>query len=246
MNNQEAKFYLSAYRPGGADARDPAMAEAMEQVRRDPALRAWFEREQAHDAAMAEKLRAVAPPADLRAAILAGGRASGGTRAWWSRPQWMALAATFTLVAALAGLWLSGWSAGGAPRGVGELAAFSLRDLDGLHYPAHVADGSELQRLLTAERPALARGVALTPEELRRDGCHALKIGGIEVFEVCFKRDQYYHLYLVRRGNMRLEAGDERPMLVARDERSALTWADDRYVYVLAGRGDGRDLRSLL
>lgn len=246
MNNQEAKFYLSAYRPGGADARDPAMAGALEQVQRDPALRAWFEREQAHDAAVAEKLRAVAPPADLRAAILAGGRASGEARVWWRRPQWMALAATFALLATLAGLWLSGWTASGAPRGVGELASFSLRDLDGLHYPAHVAAGSELERLLAAGRPGLADGVGLSPQELRRDGCHVLKVGGIEVYEVCFKRDRYYHLYLVRRDNMRVEPGEERPMLVVRDERAALTWADDRYVYVLAGRGDGGDLRALL
>jgi len=36
MNNQEAKFILAAYRPGGQDASDPLFAEALEQVRRDP------------------------------------------------------------------------------------------------------------------------------------------------------------------------------------------------------------------
>ncbi|MFH1499669.1 MAG: hypothetical protein ABII82_17805 [Verrucomicrobiota bacterium] len=246
MNNQDAKFYLSAYRPGGADARDPAMAGALEQVRRDPALRTWFEREHAHDAAVAEKLRSVAPPEGLRAAILAGARMSGEGRAWWRQPRWMGLAATLALLATLAGLWFSGWSAGSAPRGPGDLATFALRELGGLHYPAHAREGSPLESRLLAADTRLAEGLAFSPEELRRDGCHVLKVGGLEVFEVCFKRDRYYHLYLVRRDAARVEPGDEMPMLLVKEQRAALTWADDRFVYVLAGAGDGQDLRTLL
>lgn len=49
MNNDEAKFLLSAYRPGGRDAADPSVAAALDQAKRDPALASWFERQQAHD-----------------------------------------------------------------------------------------------------------------------------------------------------------------------------------------------------
>ena len=38
MNNQEAKFILSSYRPNGADARDALFQEALQQVRQDPAV----------------------------------------------------------------------------------------------------------------------------------------------------------------------------------------------------------------
>ena len=96
MNNAEAKFILQGYRPNGADAGDAAFCAAVEQAQKDPALGEWFARQQAFDAAVSAKLAQVAAPADLRAAILAGGRvsASGATRrAWWNQPVWLAAAA---------------------------------------------------------------------------------------------------------------------------------------------------------
>lgn len=247
MNNQDARFYLSAYRPGGQDARDPAIAGALEQAERDPSLRAWFAQEHAHDSVVAAKLQSITPPTDLRAAILAGGRVSSH-REWWSRPRWMAMAAVVAVLLGLAAFLRFGEPAG-APVAANtfDLAGYALRDLGGgTHTPAHLKDGSPLAERLLASAPGLAKGIAANTDELRRDGCHAFKVGGREIFEVCFLRDQYYHLYLVRREDARVEADDRHPMLVARGERAAVTWADDRYVYVLAGSGDGQNLRSLL
>ncbi len=72
MDNREAKFLLSAYRPSGQDADDPCFAEALEQARRDPVLERCFNESIAFDATMTEKLRAVEVPPDLRENILAG------------------------------------------------------------------------------------------------------------------------------------------------------------------------------
>ena len=77
MNNNEAKFILSAYRPGGRDAGDPGMATALAQAKSDPVLGAWFARERAHDAAVAWKLRAVVPPVGLRGRRRQWGAARG-------------------------------------------------------------------------------------------------------------------------------------------------------------------------
>ena len=74
--NDQAKLLLSAYRPGGADATDPAFAEALAQAGRDPQLRAWLEESQRFDEAIAGKLRSVEVPANLRATILAGAKFS--------------------------------------------------------------------------------------------------------------------------------------------------------------------------
>src|ERR1039458_1792759 len=93
MNNNEAKFLLCAYRPGGRDADDPAFAGALAQARQDPALGAWFAREQAFDTMMASQLGSIAPPPGLREAILTGAsvsRASPVARRW---PVWLARAA---------------------------------------------------------------------------------------------------------------------------------------------------------
>src|SRR5260370_29343839 len=72
MNNQEAKLILKAYRPGGQDAADPLVTEALEQARRDPVLQAWFAEEQAVDSCVQAKLRtAVVAPLELKGRLLA-------------------------------------------------------------------------------------------------------------------------------------------------------------------------------
>ena len=87
MNNQEAKFILSGYRPNGGDAGDEMFGDALRQAQQDPALAAWFAREQAYDRAVAARLAEIAPPAELRADILAGVRASKRSpRRRWSVP----------------------------------------------------------------------------------------------------------------------------------------------------------------
>ena len=102
MTNQEAKFTLSAYRASGQDAGDPAFAEALRRTRDDPQLGAWFERARAHDAAVGAKLREIAPPGELRAAILAGARASTMQSSWWRQPVWLAAAAAVVVLLAVA------------------------------------------------------------------------------------------------------------------------------------------------
>ncbi len=246
MNNQDAKFYLSAYRPSGDDARDPAMADALEQARRDPGLREWFEREQAHDGAVSAKLKSITPPADLRTTILAGARASGPNRVPWQQSRWAALAAMLVMVGTIVTLLVRTPSATGGSGGLVDVAGYALRDLAGSHVGGFPTEQSDLAKRLSGEQPLLAKGLDMTPEQLREQGCHTLKVGGHDVFEVCFKRDQYYHLYLVRRSDARVEQGDEHPILVSKLSKAALSWADERYVYVLAGEGDGQNLRALL
>ncbi|HEY5991804.1 MAG TPA: hypothetical protein VIU10_04430, partial [Candidatus Udaeobacter sp.] len=76
MDNREAKFVLSAYRPGGQDANDPRFSEPLAQARHDPVLERWFQDSIAFDAAVTEKLCAVTVPPDLRDNILAGAKVS--------------------------------------------------------------------------------------------------------------------------------------------------------------------------
>src|SRR5437868_8004817 len=102
MTNQEAKFILEAYRANGNDADQALFSEALRQARNDPALMAWFERARAHDAAIAGKLRQVAPPPGLREAILAGAKASATRRSPWMKSlPWLAMAAGIMMVAAV-------------------------------------------------------------------------------------------------------------------------------------------------
>lgn len=254
MNNHDAKFLLRAYRPGGDDSADPRMAAALEQARRDPELGAWLTQEQSFDAAMAEKLRAVTPPAGLRAAILAGGRVSGAveapettSRAWWrgARAQWLGLAAAVAVVAATA--WTIRPGAGGKP-GFGDLAREALHELHGAHgAPTLARDVGVVGAWLQDPASRLAAGMPVELARLRTDGCRAVKVSGRELFEVCFFRDgAEYHFYVGRREDFSIPAGEDGPMVVAQGGKATLAWADARHVYMLAGEGDGTALKNLL
>ena len=72
MTNEDAKFLLSAYRPNGADAQDPFFEEALERAQCDPEVAIWFRDEQNFDQIISSKLRSIAPPSNVEAAILAG------------------------------------------------------------------------------------------------------------------------------------------------------------------------------
>jgi hypothetical protein len=79
MDSKEAKFILQSFRPDGADATDPAFAEALALATEDRELGAWLAQERATDAAFAAALNEVEIPDDLREhilAVLAGGETS--------------------------------------------------------------------------------------------------------------------------------------------------------------------------
>jgi hypothetical protein len=65
ITNESAKFVLHAYRPNGADARDPIFRAALEQATRDPELGAWLKEQRAFDSLIAGKLAEFQPPATL-------------------------------------------------------------------------------------------------------------------------------------------------------------------------------------
>jgi len=82
MTNEEAKFLLSGYRPNGADAGDAALAEALAQARRDPALGAWWQR---------PAMWGVAAALAVMAAVAMGWRVQderAGAEAAWAWAVW--------------------------------------------------------------------------------------------------------------------------------------------------------------
>lgn len=231
MNTTEAKFILQARRPDGQDDADPRFAEALEQARRDPALAEWLAREQAFDAAVAEKLRAVQPPAGLRDAILAGARMSRPTP-FWRRPQVLALAACVTIVIGLAASWPALRPAADTERlALGVMDEVGSRE----HHVAMPQARGRLQALLADSSTRLAAGLPLDFAQFKADGCRSLRIGGREVLEVCFERGGEFHLYVAKRADFK---GESQPLFRERGTLATVAWTDDRLAYVLVS-GDG-------
>src|SRR5438046_1604685 len=106
MNTQEAKFILQAYRTGGEDANDPQIAEALDQVKRDPELARWFAEQMSFDTAAVRALKEVPIPGPLRETILLGHRVIK-PQLWWKRPVWWAVAASFLILLSLTGSWIN-------------------------------------------------------------------------------------------------------------------------------------------
>jgi hypothetical protein len=249
MTNDEAKFILSAYRPGGHDASDPAFAEALEQARRDPALARWFEFERKFDELMTAKIAAVPPPPGLRDAILAGARVTETNAAptvqpaWWRRPGSLAMAAS-VLVLLTVGL-VTVW-----PNRVDaqQLRNFVLQDLGGPRHEGHGPGNDALQAQLGDSSRPLGAGVALDFEQMKASGCRVLRFQERELLEVCFKRDgRWFHCYIGRRsdfpGAARLGSAPEFQVV---DKRQCVSWVDQENLYVVAGSAGLDALKRLL
>ena len=242
MNHEEAKFLLRAGRPHGQDADDPALAGALALAERDPVLGAWLARERAFDLVMTEKLAAIAPPADLRAAILAGARATPAGRAWWRQPAWLALAASVALLLAVgAGLRLRGGA--GAPV---NFAAFAADDkLHGQHGGAGEVMGA-MQVLLGQPATRLGGGLPVDFAALEATGCRTLSFDGHPVMEICFQRaGAQYHLYLARAGDLPAVAAAG-PEYAEAGGAAVAAWRDEKFAYAVAGTGGLDALKRLL
>jgi hypothetical protein len=245
MNNQEAKFILGAYRPDGRDAGDPMFAEALAHAERDPELRTWFEKQRALDGALAGKLRQVAPPAELREAILAGVRASQPRRNWWMNPTWLAAAAAVVVLAAVT---VSIVPSAGGPAAA-ELADFALNHLADAHanHVGRPTGLSDIQaRLVSAPLP-LSNGLEIDLEELRRKNCRSVRVAGREVFEICFQRNgTWYHLYAARRKDFAPGTLDPKALMTSRGAYASTVWADSKNVYALVTHAGPEALRRVI
>lgn len=78
MNQQQAKFILSSFRPDGADAGSPEFADALRLAVEDRALGEWLAAERALDAEFARALSEVMLPETLKEAVLDCLAAEGG------------------------------------------------------------------------------------------------------------------------------------------------------------------------
>lgn len=245
MNNEEAKFILSAYRPNGADAGDATFSTAIEQTRQDPTLGDWFEQEQKFDRLMTAKLNAIVPPAGLREAIIAGAKVShvpSTGNPWWRQTAWLAAAASLAVLLAAGSLLF--WPARADAR---ELARFAMRDLDtgSQHHGYDGAERNALQASLQNPTAHLQQGVPVDFNRLATKGCRTLNFAGHEVLEVCFQRNgAWFHCYIVRRDDF--SNVSTTPDFFTSGNASCAAWASAEHVFVVASKAGTSALKQLL
>ena len=248
MKNDEAKFILGAYRPDGRDAGDATFGPALAQAEIDPELRGWFERQRKFDTVLAAKLQAITPPPGLREAILTGSRVSVSAkpkRAWWMNPMWLAAAAAVVFLATVSVLVRP---TAKLPTG-SELAAFALRDLTDSHdnHVGHPPELAGVQAQLAEARLPLMSSLNLNLDELRRQNCRSVQVGGRQLFEICFQRDgTWYHVYVGRRQDFSPGALDPKALLNTQGQFASTAWADSKHVYALVTSAGADALRRVI
>ncbi len=253
MNNEEAKFILRAGRPDGRDSSDPLFQEAVAAADRDPGLARWWARERDFDRAVAARLEGIAPPRDLRDAILIGARASRPRRLWWRSP--MAFAAAAAVVAAVA-IPVVFREPGAGPATVAAPAIASGADLaryamanvrDGPHGHPTDPGASAIEAALATSSGTVRVGFDLSAETFRRAGCQHFDFGGHDVYEVCFRRDgAWFHLFVTRRPDGPVLAGPAGPEFFEGEGVASAAWADDEHFYSLVTRAGAAALHPMI
>ena len=247
MDNQEAKFILNAYRPGGQDASDPRFADALEQARRDPILQRWFEGSVAFDSAMTDKLRVVPAPTNLRENILTGARISQLSLRRNRFRKW-AIAAVLTLSTTLGALiWqntrpahLAGWQ-------TQALDVISSLVKSESSFDAQSNRPGELVTWLRANDVPAAETLPKNVEKLESLGCKTFLWRQEPVSVICFKRQDGGLVHLVTtNAAAAVRAPEGKPELNQHGEWTTATWREGDKIYMLALEGSPNQLRAYL
>lgn len=244
MNNQEAKFILSAYRPSGEDASGAQFEAALQQVSRDPGLARWFADQRAVDAATSEAVCSIPIPPDLRGNILAGAKISS-RRFSLVQPQWLAMAAAILSLAIVAGFWtqrsrLEGWQK--------DALAFVPTLAAGQSQFDHVArDGRALQQWLQAQNAPAAEVMPVALETLPALGCKTISSGGKAVSITCFRMHggELIHLVVTNASGV-THAPLSQPRFAKMDGWATANWTQNGRLCMLATKAPEQELRQLL
>ena len=243
MTNQDAKLVLSAYRPNGADARDPFFEQALQQAKRDPELMEWFEKQRAFDRVIVAKLRTIEPPAGLNSQILAGLRAVRVPR--HSVSPWVAMAA-----ALLVAMMVLTYNRFFEPSKLDRLDQFCSDCLAQLNSPVQFdlesPDLRETQKFIRTRQVPAATAMPDSVATMPTAGCRIFRWKGQWVSLTCFKLPSGESLQLLVIG---AEAFERRP--IPTDFREIAGWhlkfqEENGKVILWASRASMDEVKSYL
>jgi hypothetical protein len=246
MDSREAREILTQYRPGATEAPGPGMAEALDLVRRDPDLAAWFGLHCAAQTPAPANLRDLPVPQDARRSMTPETARPGPRRATPSRPVifFLVVAGSALLVAII---WYSFHS-----RNEYSFALFRDRivRMAQRSYPVKMvaSDQAQIREYFRTNGVPLDHVQSATLEKLPGKGGAVFPWHNRPVSLLCLHTDDNKDLYLftANRRDFPSTPGPGRPQYDQIGRMLAVSWSDAEKVYVLSGICDAAALQRFL
>jgi hypothetical protein len=243
MDRNQAKEILLGYRPGGEDAVDPEIVQALALVDRDAELARWFEQQQRTDAAIRARVRETPVPADLKQRILAEQkvvRVDFG----WPRPAQLAAAAAVVVLGVI-GLWVY------RDRTVNGLSGYRTAMVQyvatGYNMYIKASSFDELRQVLAQRSWPTDFAV---PDSLRNVtviGGSAYQWNGHKVDLACMMADNRgLWLFVIEKTAVRNAPATAAPQIETVDPMATAVWSQDGNTYLLVVQGDQKALEKYL
>jgi len=251
MTNDQAKDTLRLYRPGTADAADPAFVEALELCEREPELKKWFAEHCALYAALRLKFKQITVPEGFKEQIIAERRVHAVPL--WQRAVLAvgALAALVLLASTIRRNW--------RPAEPGDFAAYRSY-MDGFAQRAYGMDTNTTDlndiRTYFAQKNAIADYVlpASLEQNAKAAGCVAMTWHGKNVSMICFQsgrplkpnNDSDLWLFITDRSTTPDNPTSPTPHFEKVNGLITASWTVGNRTYVLAAEGDEQFLSKFV
>ncbi len=276
MERDEAKHILELCRPGIDDDRhDPLIAEAWAVMESDPELQARFAEQQAVDARISESYAAIAPPAELKASILAGMRAHAmqpadrtsfrehqhdrslptTSQAWWRKPS-IGIAALFAVLFVIVILPENKTTEYATvdqqtlEAGIPDMIQFLAREINGLGQRGGFDKTSNDMEALKSYLAGIGTPSPSTlPGTLQHDrpmGCFTIDYNGTKIGMICFQGEHVVHLITVRKSDCPQSFQPAQPTVYEVENHAFKAWSDGDHVYILSTEGSKEKLPELI
>jgi len=235
VNTLEAKRILLAWRPGHGDLRDPEVAGALDQARREPLLHEWLERHTAFQRSMQQCFQQIPVPANLRDQILASSKISRLAPPW-RQPGWLAAAAAILLLLGLAAWWFK-------PLSADSFQTFRDRTVRGVQrvYPAMgivTNDMAQIRRYLATNHAPSDYVLTAGLKRLPATGAGVLTWQSQPVSMVCLDSIDQGTLFLfVLERSTAKGAPSSAPEFVRIGKLMTASWSEGPKTYLAAGAG---------
>jgi hypothetical protein len=240
VNSAEAKRILIAHRPGAEPAHDPEIVEALEQVRRDPALALWWQQQQAFHASIKKSFSEIPVPPGLREQIRR--RAKVISFALWRQPKVWAAAATIVLLIGFAAFWHSGARERTFQTFRSRMVRSVLRQY---RMDIRTNDMAAIRRFLATNNAPSDYKLPPRIEQLPATGAGIMSWQASRASMVCFDSGATgtAFLFVVNRADVKKPPGAG-PEFVQVNRLMTASWVEGEKVYVLAFAGESDALKK--